>query len=197
MNTIQNKGILWKLLQENGYFNNIDNKYFNQIQNNFESVINIVEKNNHLLSLTEKNKKVINNMVSYLKQYKSNPNNMVLPPQPQQMTLKKKDISKNLEKKKVEFLDLMHPPEPKEIDFKDNQDQAVEGEINNLLEKAIQERENDLSFFPLEKNNLTIENEKNIVIKEDNSKNDIFSIVNDKLDKIISNQNEILKLIKK
>ena len=23
MNTIQNKGILWKLLQENGYFNNI------------------------------------------------------------------------------------------------------------------------------------------------------------------------------
>lgn len=196
MNTMQNKGILWKLLQENGYFNNIDNKYFNQIQNNFESVINIVEKNNHLLSLTEKNKKVINNMVSYLKQYKSNPNNMVLPPQPQQMTFKKKDISVNLEKKKVEFLDLMHPQEPKEIDFKDNQDQAVEGEINNLLEKAIQERENDLSFFPLEKNS-NIENEKNIVIKEENSKNDTFSILNDKLDKIIANQNEILKLIKK
>jgi len=196
MNTIQNKGILWKLLQENGYFNNIDNKYFNQIQNNFESVINIVEKNNHLLSLTEKNKKVINNMVSYLKQYKSNPDNMVLPPQPQQMTLKKKDISVNLEKKKVEFLDLMHPQEPKEIDFKDNQDQAVEGEINNLLEKAIQERENDLSFFPLEKNS-NIENEKNIVIKEENEKNDTFSILNDKLDKIIANQNEILKLIKK
>lgn len=196
MNTIQNKGILWKLLQENGYFNNIDNKYFNQIQNNFESVINIVEKNNHLLSLTEKNKKVINNMVSYLKQYKSNPDNMVLPPQPQQMTLKKKDISENLEKKKVEFLDLMHPQEPKEIDFKDNQDHAVEGEINNLLEKAIQERENDLSFFPLEKNS-NIENEKNIVIKEENEKNDTFSILNDKLDKIIANQNEILKLIKK
>ena len=196
MNTIQNKGILWKLLQENGYFNNIDNKYFNEIQNNFESVINIVEKNNDLLSLTEKNKKVINNMVSYLKQYKSNPDNMVLPPQPQQITLKKKDISENLEKKKVEFLDLMHPQEPKEIDFKDNQDQAVEGEINNLLEKAIQERENDLSFFPLEKNS-NIENEKNIVIKEENSKNDTFSIVNDKLDKIIANQNEILKLIKK
>jgi len=196
MNTIQNKGILWKLLQENGYFNNIDNKYFNEIQNNFESVINIIEKNNNLLSLTEKNKKVINNMVSYLKQYKSNPDNMVLPPQPQQITLKKKDISENLEKKKVEFLDLMHPQEPKEIDFKDNQDQAVEGEINNLLEKAIQERENDLSFFPLEKNS-NIENEKNIVIKEENSKNDTFSIVNDKLDKIIANQNEILKLIKK
>tara|TARA_B100000524_G_C23527275_1_gene326385 strand:+ start:80 stop:670 length:591 start_codon:yes stop_codon:yes gene_type:complete len=196
MNTIQNKGILWKLLQENGYFNNIDNKYFNQIQNNFESVINIVEKNNDLLSLTEKNKKVINNMVSYLKQYKSNPDNMVLPPQPQQITLKKKDISENLEKKKVEFLNLMHPQEPKEIDFKDNQDQAVEGEINNLLEKAIQERENDLSFFPLEKNS-NIENEKNIVIKEENSKNDTFSILNDKLDKIIANQNEILKLIKK
>ena len=196
MNTIQNKGILWKLLQENGYFNNIDNKYFNQIQNNFESVINIVEKNNDLLSLTEKNKKVINNMVSYLKQYKSNPDNMVLPPQPQQITLKKKDISENLEKKKVEFLNLMHPQEPKEIDFKDNQDQAVEGEINNLLEKVIQERENDLSFFPLEKNS-NIENEKNIVIKEENSKNDTFSILNDKLDKIIANQNEILKLIKK
>ena len=121
---------------------------------------------------------------------------MVLPPQPQQITLKKKDISENLEKKKVEFLDLMHPQEPKEIDFKDNQDQAVEGEINNLLEKAIQERENDLSFFPLEKNS-NIENEKNIVIKEENSKNDTFSILNDKLDKIIANQNEILKLIKK
>jgi hypothetical protein len=196
MNTIQNKGILWKLLQENGYFNNIDSKHFNEIQHNFEYTINTVEKNNPILSLTEKNKRVINNMVSYLKQYKSNKEDLTLPPQPQQMTLKKKDISENLEKKKVEFLDLMHPQEPKEIDFKDNQDQAVEGEINNLLEKAIQERENDLSFFPLEKND-NIENEKNIVIEEGNSKNDTFSILNDKLDKIIANQNEILKLIKK
>ena len=196
MNTMQNKGILWKLLQENGYFNDINNNYFNEIQRNFESVINTIDHNYTDLSLIEKNKKVIDNMVSYLKQYKSNPDNMVLPPQPQQITLKKKDISENLEKKKVEFLNLMHTQEPKEIDFKDNQDQAVEGEINNLLEKVIQERENDLSFFPLEKNS-NIENEKNIVIKEENSKNDTFSILNDKLDKIIANQNEILKLIKK
>ena len=34
----------------------------------------------------------------------------------------------------------------KEIDFKDNHDQAVDGEINNLLELAIKERENDLLF---------------------------------------------------
>ena len=196
MNTMQNKGILWKLLQENGYFNDINNNYFNEIQRNFESVINTIDHNYTDLSLIEKNKKVIDNMVSYLKQYKTKQKNMTLPPQPQQMTLKKKDLSENLEKKKVEFLNLMQQQEPKEIDFKDNQDQAVDGEINNLLEKAIQERENDLSFFPLEKNN-NIEDEKNIVIDENNFKKDTFSTLNDKLDIIIANQNEILKLIKK
>ena len=91
-------------------------------------------------------------------------------------------------KKKVEFLDLITPPEPKEIDFKDNQDQAVEGEINNLLEQAIQERENDLSFLPLEKKEEEIEHK---------SLKDNFTILNEKLELIIANQNEILKLIKK
>ena len=71
MNTMQNKGILWKLLQENGYFNDINNNYFNEIQRNFESVINTIDHNYTDLSLIEKNKKVIDNMVSYLKQYKN------------------------------------------------------------------------------------------------------------------------------
>ena len=86
-------------------------------------------------------------------------------------------------------MDLITPPEPKEIDFKDNQDQAVEGEINNLLELAIKERENDLSFLPLEKK----ENEINVSKPRNNS----ISILNEKLDMIIANQNEIIKLIKK
>ena len=184
MNTIQNKGMLWKLLQENGYFNDINNNHFNEIQRNFESTINNVSNTNPNLSLVDKNKKVITNMIEHLKKYK-----MGLPPQPTQIVLKKKDgINENLEKKKVEFLDLITPPEPKEIDFKDNQDQAVEGEINNLLEQAIQERENDLSFLPLEKKEEEIEHK---------SLKDNFTILNEKLELIIANQNEILKLIKK
>ncbi len=93
-------------------------------------------------------------------------------------------------------MDLITPPEPKEIDFKDNQDQAVEGEINNLLELAIKERENDLSFLPLEK-------KENEIIEEENTtnvsepRNISISILNEKLDIIIANQNEIIKLIKK
>ena len=196
MNTIQNKGILWKLLQENGYFNDIKNEHFTEIQHNFESTINNISNSHTSIPLVEKNKKVISNMVIYLKKYKNNKNQMELPPQPTQIVFKKKDgINENLEKKKEEFLDLITPPEPNEIDFKDNQDQAVEGEINNLLEKAIQERENDLSFFPLEKKEGELGNE-NIII-EHQPKKDSLTLLNEKLDIIIGNQNEILKLIKK
>ena len=147
---MQNKGILWKLLQESGYFNNIPNKHFNQIQNHFEKTINVISNTYQNISLIEKNKKVIGDMVLYLKKYdKINVN--ILSPQPQQILSKEKNINENLEKKKVEFLDLINPPQPKEIDFKDIQDEAIDGEINNLLELAIKERENDLSFIPLEK----------------------------------------------
>ena len=185
---MQNKGILWKLLQESGYFNNIQSEHFNQIQNHFERTINVVSKAYPNNSLVDNNKKVIGDMVIYLKKYDKQIVN-ILSPQPQQILSKEKNINENLEKKKVEFLDLITPPEPKEIDFKDNQDQAVEGEINNLLELAIKERENDLSFLPLEKK----ENEINVSKPRNNS----ISILNEKLDMIIANQNEIIKLIKK
>ena len=195
MDTMQNKGILWKLLQESGYFNNIPNEHFNQIQNHFERTINVVSKAYPNSSLVDNNKKVIGDMVLYLKKYNKPTVNM-LSPQPQQILSKEKNINENLEKKKVEFLDLITPPEPKEIDFKDNQDQAVDGEINNLLELAIKERENDLSFMPLEK-------KENEIIKDENTtnvsepRNISISLLNEKLDMIIANQNEIIKLIKK
>jgi hypothetical protein len=195
MDTMQNKGILWKLLQESGYFNNISNEYFNQIQNHFESTINVISNTYPNISLVDKNKKVISDMVLYLKKYHKSSVN-ILSPQPQQILTKEKNINENLEKKKVEFLDLITPPEPKEIDFKDNHDEAVDGEINNLLEIAIKERENDLSFFPLEK-------KENEIVKDENTtnlsepKNLSISILNEKLDIIIANQNEIIKLIKK
>ena len=192
---MQNKGILWKLLQESGYFNNIPNKHFNQIQNHFEKTINVISNTYQNISLIEKNKKVIGDMVLYLKKYdKINVN--ILSPQPQQILSKEKNINQNLEKKKVEFLDLINPPQPKEIDFKDIQDEAIDGEINNLLELAIKERENDLSFIPLEKKKIEI------VKDEDNTDvskptNISISLLNEKLDIIIANQNEIIKLIKK
>ena len=192
---MQNKGILWKLLQESGYFNNIPNKHFNQIQNHFEKTINVISNTYQNISLIEKNKKVIGDMVLYLKKYdKINVN--ILSPQPQQILSKEKNINENLEKKKVEFLDLITPPQPKEIDFKDIQDEAIDGEINNLLELAIKERENDLSFIPLEKKKIEI------VKDEDNTDvskptNISISLLNEKLDIIIANQNEIIKLIKK
>ncbi len=192
---MQNKGILWKLLQESGYFNNIPNKHFNQIQNHFEKTINVISNTYQNISLIEKNKKVISDMVLYLKKY-DEINVNILSPQPQQILSKEKNINENLEKKKVEFLDLITPPQPKEIDFKDIQDEAIDGEINNLLELAIKERENDLSFIPLEKKKIEI------VKDEDNTDvskptNISISLLNEKLDIIIANQNEIIKLIKK
>ena len=195
MDTMQNKGILWKLLQESGYFNNIPNEHFNQIQNHFEKTINVISNTYQNISLIEKNKKVICDMVLYLKKYdKINVN--ILSPQPQQILSKEKNINENLEKKKVEFLDLITPPQPKEIDFKDIQDEAIDGEINNLLELAIKERENDLSFIPLEKKKIEIvKDEDNIDVSKPT--NISISLLNEKLDIIIANQNEIIKLIKK
>ena len=39
VNTQQNKGYLWKILHENGAFNNIDNKHVQEIKNTFEKIV--------------------------------------------------------------------------------------------------------------------------------------------------------------
>ena len=70
MNTIQNKGVLWKVLQEKGYFNDIRNDHFNEIQETFEKTIETVSKTYLNVSLIEKNKKVIADMILYLKKMK-------------------------------------------------------------------------------------------------------------------------------
>ena len=197
MNTIQNKGVLWKVLQEKGYFNDIRNDHFNEIQETFEKTNETVSKTYLNVSLIEKNKKVIADMILYLKKMKEEPIYLKPPPPIQPIQLKpKNDIEKSLEKKKVEFLDLIHTPEPKEINFKDNQDEPIDGEINTLLEKAIQERENDLSFLSLEeKTENTIESiTENTINKPFTS--DTLSEINQKLNILINNQDEILKLLK-
>jgi len=144
INNIQNKGLLWKLLQSNGFFNNLNNEHFKDIQNLFEATIENTIKTYPNESLVEANKIIIKTMsVELKKRTDTHPRIKIEDIKEQNMVI----FDKSLENKEKEFKSLIEISTPKDVDFSDNKDAPFDGEINDLLEKAIAERENDLNVF--------------------------------------------------
>ena len=55
MNTNENKGLIWNLLQSHGHFNKVDNTKFNEIQREFELIVNNIAKQNTNETILELN----------------------------------------------------------------------------------------------------------------------------------------------
>ena len=70
MNTNENKGLIWNLLQSHGHFNKVDNTKFNEIQREFELIVNNIAKQNTNETILELNKKVIATFIKVLEKYK-------------------------------------------------------------------------------------------------------------------------------
>jgi len=80
INTQENKGYLWKILHENGAFNNIDNNKVEEIKDKFEKIVedNIIQFNSKNYDMTNTNvllhcnKIIIEQMINILQNYKNN-----------------------------------------------------------------------------------------------------------------------------
>ena len=222
----ENKGLIWTLLEESGYFHNIPNDCASQVRNDFDRIVNECSVKLTSNDLTACNKTVINKIVGELGKYKQS-----LPSSEQ----KKEGFSNNLETRQQEFSSLINGQKPKEIDFKDKVDEPFGDKMDDALQEAINMREKQLNQVMQNQNpkqaKKWINNSKNIVIgeetelptpqtvnvtkkhvtfKEDNiggflnklkvEGNDDENLLKDChtiLKDVISNQNEILKLLRK
>ena len=153
VNTQQNKGYLWKILHENGAFNNIDNKHVQEIKNTFEKIVedNIINFNSNNFDTTKPNfllicnKIIIEQMINVLQSYK----NDLLPNKintniNNEIPVNKPDINSNnykqsfeerLKEKQEDFNKLIEKPLPPDINFADNNDDKpidIENNLNNL-----------------------------------------------------------------
>lgn len=146
-NDNDNKAILWDILSEQKLFEGIDLKYRYEIKDAFEQTILVVEKQGRGLSLIEKNKEVIKNMVSIIDTFKRQQQTQNLVQR--QYTNeelheeRQKAFERELKRKQTEF-DGLNRTIPEKIDFSDKLDEKIGDKMDMLLSEAIASREREL-----------------------------------------------------
>lgn len=186
VNTFENKKLLWSILQDNGCFKGLPDYTFSEVKEQFENFV--IQNDKGLMSLVNKNKRVINMMVNHINKVKKN-NPIQDPTQdPTQDSTQdstqdptqdsylinkshtREDLQQQrqvmfedrLKKRQKEFTSLIEKNRPKEIDFSDKDDNSY----NNIVKESEQfviQREKDLNILP-EKSNQEIQK-----LKIDNS----------------------------
>ena len=160
MITNENKKMLWDLLYENKYFDNLPANILENMQPLFESKINEVysSSTNQNLNLLQMNKLFIGTMVSELEKYKIKPKkvtfqepNVPLSDNSNHYTRediqneKMKTIETVYEKKKHEFENMYANKRPDEIDLSDKTDsEEFNKDINRSFDSTLAEREKEL-----------------------------------------------------
>lgn len=142
--SIPSKGRLWKILQDNGAFNDINNNFFTKVREDFEIGIVRIEEEHRNKSTLEKSKLFIDKMIQKMKEYKyaQSPISVKEPYTAQEIKKSKLDAFDNeLSRKQEEFNKFNARPTPPQVDFADK-DEDTSGDVNRLLEKAMREREN-------------------------------------------------------
>ena len=148
----ENKQIIWQLLLENGYFNNIPENNFQQVQSIFENAINNFA--NDTSDITNKNKLVIKYVVQNIEVFKKK--TIMKPLEEVQISL-----SKDFENKKEEFINLTKKNIPNNIDFTNEVDKPLQkDEMENMLTNIIKSRD-------LEINNVTNSSERKVSFTDD------------------------------
>lgn len=142
-----NKLILWDILSEQNLFEGIDAKHKYEIKDLFEQTILLVEKQGRGLSLIEKNKDVIKNMVISLESFKRQQQTPTVPRQYTNEELHKerqKAFEREVKRKQTEF-DGLNRTIPEKIDFSDKPDEKLGHKIDLLLSETIASRERELN----------------------------------------------------
>jgi hypothetical protein len=136
------KGRLWKILQDNGAFNGINNNFFTKVREDFE--IGRIEEEHRDKPVMIKSKLFIDMMIQKMNEYKhvQLPDRVQQPYTAQDIKKSKLDAFDNeLSRKQNEFNQFNARPTPPHMDFADK-DEDASGNVNRLLEQAMRDREN-------------------------------------------------------
>ena len=189
MNTNENKGLIWNLLQSHGHFNKVDSTKFNEIQGEFELIVNNIAKQNTNESILELNKKVIATFIKVLEKYKKESQ----PISNSELQQERLDtFNSEYEKRQKEFDSYMKKEAPKEVDFSDAVDEPFKEDVGTIVENMVSSREKQLQHI-LEQQPPVLPEQ---VINED-TKSKKITKQNKLLEKIIANQEIMIKLLQK
>lgn len=143
-NSIANKELLWNIMNETGIFSDIPNTNTESIKRLFETKITAIERTKGNLELTELNKMILSDMMNEMENIRR-----------QRAPLTAKEISQDrqerfnneFEKQQSDFSRQISAPRPKEIDFRDKQDEPIGDNIDRLMNETIAQREKELNFI--------------------------------------------------
>jgi hypothetical protein len=146
-----NKGMIWGLLEESKIFNGIENNKFTKIQSIMEGVINKINSNNSDLSLIEKNKmameEIIFNINKEKEHYSKSKKIQMIYTADDLQKQRKDNFSIKLKEQEENLNTYINPKKPEEPDFSDknnNNDKPIGGEMDRLIAERMASREREL-----------------------------------------------------
>ena len=181
-NSDENKGLLWELLQEGGFFKNIRPTLMKSVKGEFENTMMELEQTSRNESLIDKNKFFINKFTYKLKSLNSTPFNSNIA-----LNINEVDeiyTSQNIQKqrqeemnndfnfKKQEMDSMLHATKPADVNFSmlGGDDEPIQN-IDHILEQTIQQRNIDVqninTSYDQKKATKWLGNEKKITFQEE------------------------------
>ena len=202
-----NKALLWNILSEKGFFDNIQSEKARSILlNDFENILATINSENQTVDLINKNKMFITKFIDNLNNNLSNnlnnnlnnnlDNNLYQPTvsfsdevteiySKEDIHKKKRlDFEERLKQRQTDFSNIINKPRPDEIDFSQKKDEPIASEITDIINKLREERELDLNMIAeKQKKNETVK--LKIQDTDDNKEtNDTISTPNDAFDSL-------------
>jgi len=145
--TNKNKALLWNLMMETNVFAGVPEENYEKVKYLFETEIDTVSKNTKLNDLTEMNKSVLLEVTKKLNPLRIKEKSISETAVITNADIKEKrynEFVETLTDKQKDFSDLITIHKPNEIDFVDSQDTPFEGNIDDVLEKMMKQRESDI-----------------------------------------------------
>ena len=197
----ENKGKLWSMLQQNGAFNGISNNFFSKVREDFEIAAVRIEEEHYTKKKMEKNKIFLDYMVGRMTEYKKQ--SYTQPYTAADIKKTRQEAFDNaLSQKQNEFQQFTAKPKPPDVSFADDEADN-NGNVNDLLEKAIRDRENLSIPGPISRaetgdtSNLAELGTIEVKIPKNEKPGETVTIDSNVLNKILEKLNTIEELIRK
>ena len=149
--SVENKGILWDLMYNNGTFVGLTPDMVGDVKVVFEKVI--VDNETSQDSETNKNKRVLMTMTERIREMKLSLASSMPVTAGDLSAQRRLAFDNNLSNRQKEFEQLANKPVPKQIDFSDETDSPLLGNMDNIISEAIAKRERDFNMVSKEQNN--------------------------------------------
>jgi len=136
-----NKGILWDLMYNNGMFAGLSSEHVETVRNTFEQVV--AETDILGESVTAKNKHVLTDITKHVREmYHSFDASVSIPVTAGELSVQRRaEFDNNLNRRREEFDSMVSRAVPKQIDFSDQTDEPLSGNMENIINDVISKRE--------------------------------------------------------